>query len=237
MREDGYLDQTVCTNCDEPHPARTLIEADGAWLLCRQFGKVEVCQAHVRAYRYDHDEMVRQVAGALDCGRDRPRALIDGELWMVGRTSLSEKATLTTLYAPRLPDLGAHARIEGVISALPSSDCGLVIVGSAAELPPARRKWLYAPLHEVAHLVPARGLAIDRGRLSALFPEQSRRKPGRPTTYDLQKVDKARRRVEERTGRDAGPTETRKEFAKCFPNEDVPAHATVVRNLAKLRSS
>ncbi|SHE87297.1 hypothetical protein SAMN05444273_1035 [Litoreibacter ascidiaceicola] len=233
LREAGVLASVVCDECDAPHSAPVVYEADEYGHYCPDLGFLKLDPTRLAAFSPDVPKLIDRLSEALGC-RQRKSSSVYGETWRIGAAQ-TEAAAVMLYFHPTLATEENARELHHALAREARSEWRLVVTAQGAlpiaGLPTVRLD----ELAEINLTTGALRVIADPGVLAGL----PRKNPGgRPSVHG----DVLRPLIEGRirdgaavVGVNAEAGEVRDVFEALFPNRPIPSASAIKRYIREAR--
>lgn len=233
LREAGVLASVVCDECDVPHSAPVVYQADGYGYYCPDLGFLTLDAARLAAFSPDVPKLIDRLSEALGC-RQRKSSSIHGETWRIGAVH-TDAATVMLYFHPTLATEDDVRELHHALAREARSEWRLVVTAQGA-LPMVGLATVR--LDDLAEINVKTGtlcVIADPGVLAGL----PRKNPGgRPSAHGdlLRPLIAGRIRDGSAVvGINAEAREVRDAFAAKYPDRPVPSDSAIKRYIREAR--
>lgn len=233
LREAGILTSVVCDECDVPHSAPVVYEADRYGYYCPDLGFLKLAPAQLGAFLPDIPKLIVRLADALGC-RQRKSSSVYGEIWRIGAAQI-DAATVMFYFHPTLEtEDDAHA-LQDALGREARSEWRLVVSAQGALPMDGLATVRLDDLVEINVTTGALHVFADPGVLAGL----PRKNPGgRPSAHGdlLRPLIAGRIRDGSAVvGINAEAGEVRDAFAAKYPDRPAPSDSAIKRYIRVAR--
>lgn len=229
LEEAGVVQAIHCDDCDRPHDAAVVFEADRYGIHCPDLGFLSKERSDLVAVKPNLERLVQNLADALECKRTKS-APIHGQTWRVGIVE-APSAAIAVYFHPTLRDALDLRSFEAALSDEVRAQYGIILTASGQlSCPPFKTMQIEDCLafDEVA-------MAFEfAGDLLAIAGATVERKGGRPNLYaaKLTKIISARATFGETLpGKNAEARAIQAIYRAKNPTENPPSISTIKRSL------
>lgn len=233
LREAGFLASIVCDECDAPHSAPVIFEADGYGYYCPDLGFLRLDASRLAAFLPDIPKLIDRLADVLGC-RQRKSSSVYGETWRIGAVQ-TDTATVMLYFHPTLETEGDARTLGDALGREARSEWRLVVAAQGA-LPLTGLATVR--LDEFVEIDIATGELSVVADLAYLVGVPHKNRGGRPPAHG----DFLKPLIEDRIregvavdGVNAEAREVHSAFKVKYPNHPVPSESAVKRYVREAR--
>ncbi|MDU9002408.1 hypothetical protein [Sedimentitalea todarodis] len=233
LSEAGVLTSVVCDECDAPHSAPVVYEADMYGYYCPDLGFLPLVAARLAVFSPDIPKLIDRLAEALGC-RQRKSSSIFGETWRIGAAQ-TDAATVMLYFHPTLETEDDARVLQDALGREARSEWRLVVTAQGA-LPMAGLATVrFDDLTEIDITTGALSVIADPGVLAG----SPRKNPGgRPSAHGDLLKPLIVGRISDGTaveGVNAEAGEVRTAFKAKYPNRSIPSGSAIKRYIREAR--
>ena len=235
LREAGVLASIVCDECDAPHSAPVVYQADGYGYYCPDLGFLRLDASGVVAFLPDIPKLIDGLADALGC-RKRKSSSVYGETWRIGAVQ-TVAATVMLYFHPTLETDEDARAFQQALTREARSEWRLVVTTKGA-FPMAGLATVR--LDELAEIDIETGELHVTSNPSVLAGLPRKTSGGRPAAHG----DLLRPLIEGRIrsgaavdGVNAEAREVHTAFRAKYPNHSAPSESAIKRYVREARRS
>lgn len=233
LRDAGVLASIVCNECDAPHSAPVVYEADGYGHYCPEVGFLTLDIARLAAFLPDVPKLIDRLSEALGCRR-RKSSSVYGETWRIGAAQ-TDAATVMLYFHPTLTTEDDARDLHNALAREARSEWRLVVTAQGA-LPMAGLAIVQLDdLAEINVTTGALSVIADLGILAGV----PRKNPGgRPRAHGDLLGPLIAGRIRDASavdGINAEAREVRYAFAAKYPDRPVPSDSAIKRYIREAR--
>lgn len=230
IEEAGVLQSFQCDDCDLPHDAAVVFEADQYGIHCPDLGFIPKQRSDLVAIKPNLERLVQNLADCMGCKRTKSTPIY-GQTWRVGIVD-TPSADIAVYFQPTLRDVLDLRSLKAALSHETRSQYGIILTASGQlPCPPFKTMQIEDCLvfDEVA-------VAFEfAGGLLAIVGAPVKRKGGRPSLYaaNLAKIISARAASGEALpGKNAEARAIQTIYRAKNPTEQPPSISTIKKALS-----
>lgn len=233
LRKAGVLASVVCDECDAPHSAQVVYEANGYGYYCPDLGFLSLDLARVAAFLPDIPKLIERLSEALGCRR-RKSSSVQGDTWRIGAVQ-TDAATVMLYFHPTLATEDDARELQHALEREARSEWRLVVTAQGALPMMGLATVRLDDLAEINVTTGALRVIADSGVLAGL----PRKHPGgRPSTHGELLRPLIAERIRDRfavVGINAEAREVRDAFAAKYPDRPAPSDSAIKRYIREAR--
>ncbi|MDO6481919.1 hypothetical protein [Shimia thalassica] len=233
LRKAGVLASVVCNECDAPHSAPIVYEADGYGYYCPDLGFLSLDAARLAAFLPDIPKLIERLSEALGCRR-RKSSSVYGKTWRIGAAQI-DAATVMLYFHPTLATEDDTRELHHALAREARSEWRLVVTAQGALPMVGLATVRLDDLAEIDVTTGALSVIADPGVLAGV-PRKNL--GGRPSAHgDLLRLLIAGR-IRDASAVDsinAEAREVRDAFAAKYSDRPIPSDSAIKRYIREAR--